>query len=168
MRYAILFLVVSGVSLAEASEVEVCPIKRPTASTSVYERLAPAVSEDCVCLAECIHERNDCRRNYAMFFMANWCNPCKRLYAIVNSLRDQGYIVYVFNVDNSPKVVERVGIDSVPTFIVMDNGKEIARFAGLVTEERLKKVLRTRKDQEAAMPKLQGEKPRSSTSYRLW
>ena len=77
-------------------------------------------------------------------FFASWCGPCKmvapELEAVDAALTDKATIVKV-NIDDFPKLTERYGVKSVPTFVLFKQGKEVKRFSGF----------RTRKDLIAAV-----------------
>ena len=160
---------------------EVCEIpgvtkrERPEATgateakaASLYDLLAPEL--ECGCVSETIHANGDCKRNYAVFFMADWCMPCKKMYAAINSLREQGYIIYVFNVDQASEAVKKARVTTVPTFIVFENGQEIARYIGRTSEDKLKQHLKTRRSQEQNVAPEPADKPadRSVPTYQIW
>ena len=61
------------------------------------------------------------------YFTADWCQPCKRTRPIVEELnREQTEAGFqIIDVDDNPELVKSFSIQSVPTFILIDNGKEI-------------------------------------------
>lgn len=110
--------------------------------------------DDCLCGPDCecpdrmVCKNGDCKRNYVIFFSAKWCRPCHVMYPRIDELRNAGYIVYVFDVDDFKKAAEQFQIRSLPTTIVMNEGKETHRFVGVVEKERITRVTKTR-DQQA-------------------
>jgi len=79
---------------------------------------------------------------------AAWCGPCRMIAPVVDELAG-GYAGRVtigkLNVDENPETATRFGIMSIPTLLVMKNGKEVDRIIGAVPkqfiEEKLKKHL---------------------------
>ncbi len=64
-------------------------------------------------------------------FTAKWCKPCRQMYPKIEKLRKDGYLVYVYDIDEYPDLKEQFKLASVPTFVVMDKRKETKRFVGL-------------------------------------
>ena len=79
-------------------------------------------------------------------FFATWCGPCKmvapELDAVGETLGDKVTIVKV-NIDEFPKLTERFGVRSVPTFVLFNGGNEVKRFSGFRTRKDLIAVLET-------------------------
>ena len=60
-------------------------------------------------------------------FWAEWCEPCRTLAPIVELAAEQyagAARVFTLNVDDSPAVMERYGIQGVPTLILFQDGVE--------------------------------------------
>jgi thioredoxin 1 len=60
-------------------------------------------------------------------FWAKWCGPCRTLAPIVELAAEQyagAARVFTLNVDDSPAVMERYGIQGVPTLILFQDGVE--------------------------------------------
>ena len=60
-------------------------------------------------------------------FWAKWCEPCRTLAPIVELAAEQyacAARVFTLNVDDSPAVMERYGIQGVPTLILFQYGVE--------------------------------------------
>jgi thioredoxin 1 len=60
-------------------------------------------------------------------FWAEWCGPCRTLAPIVELAAEQyagAAHVFKLNVDHSPAVMERYGIQGVPTLILFQDGVE--------------------------------------------
>ena len=71
-------------------------------------------------------------------FFANWCMPCKIMAPIIESLAaelDGTVSFFKLDVDENQSTAGRLGIRSIPTFIVFRNGKEIDRMVGGMSEE---------------------------------
>jgi len=79
---------------------------------------------------------------------ADWCGPCRMIAPVIDELaRDyvERLVVGKLNVDENPDTAMRFGIMSIPTLLIMKNGKEVDRIIGAVPkhfiEEKLKKHL---------------------------
>ena len=60
-------------------------------------------------------------------FWAEWCGPCRTLAPIVELAAEQyagAARVFMLNVDDSPAVMERYGIQAIPTLILFQDGVE--------------------------------------------
>jgi thioredoxin 1 len=60
-------------------------------------------------------------------FWAEWCGPCRTLAPIVELAAEQyagAARVFMLNVDDSPAVMERYGIQGIPTLILFQDGVE--------------------------------------------
>lgn len=73
------------------------------------------------------------------YFTAEWCQPCKRTKPIVEELnREQTTAGFqIIDIDDSGDLVKSFGIQSVPTFILFENGIEKNRIIGGQTREQL-------------------------------
>lgn len=66
-------------------------------------------------------------------FYASWCPHCRRMMPIVEQVKEllSGQVeVYQFDIDDNSELAEEVGAESVPTFIVYRDGKEMWRKSG--------------------------------------
>ena len=77
-------------------------------------------------------------------FWAAWCMPCKMIAPIVNELAQEmkGVAgVGKLNVDENPAISQKYGVRSIPTMIVLKNGKEVERIVGVKSKAMLKKSI---------------------------
>ena len=58
-------------------------------------------------------------------FWASWCGPCRMVSPIVDEIADERSDVKVgkVNVDDEPELASKFGVMSIPTLVVMENGK---------------------------------------------
>ena len=74
--------------------------------------------------------------SHVLYFTAEWCNPCQRTRPIAEELKRDGLIDFVFvDADSEIELLEQFGIKSVPTYILLEDGKEINRMSGAKTKE---------------------------------
>lgn len=77
-------------------------------------------------------------------FWAPWCGPCRITNPMVERLAKENggkIVVAKVNVDESPKISERYGIQSIPTMMVVRGGAIVDRWAGALPEAALKNRL---------------------------
>jgi thioredoxin 2 len=72
-------------------------------------------------------------------FWADWCPPCRLMAPVLDELARRRTDVRVAKVDtaNGASVAARFGIRSIPTLVLLDRGKELARFSGAVPAPQL-------------------------------
>jgi len=63
-------------------------------------------------------------------FTASWCGPCQRMTPIVDQLVRMGYPVRKVDIDREPALAKQFGIQAVPTFVMLVNGREANRVVG--------------------------------------
>lgn len=73
------------------------------------------------------------------YFTADWCQPCKKTRPIVEELnREQTTAGFqIIDVDDNPELVKTFSVQSVPTFILFNEGQEISRMIGSKSREEL-------------------------------
>ncbi len=77
-------------------------------------------------------------------FWASWCMPCKMLSPIVDEVAEEMQDVTVgkVNIDEQQELARQYGIMSIPTLVVLQDGKEVKRSAGFITKQAMKDLLR--------------------------
>jgi thioredoxin 2 len=78
-------------------------------------------------------------------FYADWCGPCKIMAPSVDKLASDytgKAIIAKLNTDESQKTSMSFNIRGIPTSVVFDGGKEIARQSGAVTYAVLESMLK--------------------------
>ena len=65
-------------------------------------------------------------------FWAPWCGPCRMVVPIVEEIADERPDIKVgkINVDENPELASQFGIMSIPTLVVMENGKIVSQAMG--------------------------------------
>ena len=65
-------------------------------------------------------------------FWAPWCGPCKMVLPLVEELAEERSDIKVgkINVDEQPELASRFGVMSIPTLVVMKDGKIVSQSAG--------------------------------------
>lgn len=86
------------------------------------------------------------KKNCLIFLTASWCIPCRRMHPVVDGLA-KDYYVYEVDIDEQSDVAKALKVSSVPTMIVMEDGKELARFVGITAKEKLTEKLKMKADQ---------------------
>jgi len=77
-------------------------------------------------------------------FFAEWCAPCKKMSPYIIKMQEElkGKMTIVrLDADENKTMVNTMKLDSLPVIIVFENGKEVWRNAGYISEEDLKKHL---------------------------
>lgn len=77
-------------------------------------------------------------------FWASWCGPCKMIAPIVEEIAEEydGVIkVGKVNVDEEPFLTAQFGVVSIPTLIVIKDGRQVNSAVGYRTKEDIIKLL---------------------------
>jgi thiol-disulfide isomerase/thioredoxin len=73
-------------------------------------------------------------------FCADWCVPCRQMDPAVKELEARGYPVRKVNVDQNPGLAARYGVDRLPSFVMVVEGKVVDRVVGGTTFSRLERM----------------------------
>ena len=65
-------------------------------------------------------------------FWAPWCGPCRMVVPMVEEIAEENDHIKVgkINVDEQPELARQFGVMSIPTLIVIKDGKEVNRAMG--------------------------------------
>lgn len=77
-------------------------------------------------------------------FFATWCGPCKMVAPVLEELdQDMGNQVKIvkIDVDQNQETANKFGIMSIPTLLVMKDGKVVDTLVGFKPKEALEEVL---------------------------
>ena len=72
-------------------------------------------------------------------FSAQWCGPCKMMAPILEELSAEREDIEVatLDIDEAPEEAIKLGIMSIPAFILFKDGKEASRTIGYMPKEEL-------------------------------
>ena len=70
-------------------------------------------------------------------FWASWCAPCRMVVPIIEEIASEREDIKVgkINVDEQPELASEFGIMSIPTLVVMKNGKIVQQVSGARPKE---------------------------------
>ena len=65
-------------------------------------------------------------------FYADWCGPCRMVSPLVDEIAEGNpqYLVGKINIDNEPELAQAFGVLSIPTLVVMKEGKVVEQSVG--------------------------------------
>ena len=76
-------------------------------------------------------------------FWASWCGPCQMMAPVVHAVAEKRSDVKVckVNVDDEPALAAQFGIASIPTLVLIKNGKSVRQMLGYRIEDEVLKFL---------------------------
>ena len=76
-------------------------------------------------------------------FRAPWCVPCRMVAPTVEEIASERVDIKVgkINVDEQPELANKFGIMSIPTLVVMKNGKIVQRVSGVRSKNTILEML---------------------------
>ena len=78
------------------------------------------------------NEIMDSEKTVLLDFWAPWCAPCRMVVPIIEEIAIERPDIKVgkINVDEQPELASKFGIMSIPTLVVMKNGKIVQQVSG--------------------------------------
>lgn len=77
-------------------------------------------------------------------FWADWCGPCKAVAPALEELAEemagQAHVAKI-NVDENGNLTNRFGIRSIPTLIVLRNGKVVDQIIGAAPKQQIRRMV---------------------------
>ena len=76
-------------------------------------------------------------------FFAEWCGPCRMVGPIIEEIAEErdDIVVGKINVDDEPELASEFGVFSIPTLVVMKNGKVVVSSSGARPKEQILEML---------------------------
>ena len=76
-------------------------------------------------------------------FWATWCGPCRMVSPIVDEIAEENPQILVgkVNVDEEPELAQAFGISSIPTLVVVKDGKIVNQIIGMRPKEQILALL---------------------------
>lgn len=71
-------------------------------------------------------------------FWATWCGPCKMMEPILGEIKQElvgKAEVEEIDVDQQPDQASQLGVLSIPTYVIMKDGKEVDRIIGFTPKQ---------------------------------
>lgn len=77
-------------------------------------------------------------------FHAVWCGPCRMQGPIVEEIANENPDIFVgkVDVDEVEELAYRYDIQSIPTLLILKDGKAVKKFVGLTSKDNLLKELK--------------------------
>ena len=75
------------------------------------------------------------------YFTADWCQPCKKVKPVVEAMKKEGFEFQMIDADYEQSLVERFKVSSIPTFILLEDGRELSRVTGAKTRTELENFI---------------------------
>lgn len=72
-------------------------------------------------------------------FYAEWCGPCRMVSPVIEEIASEHpeYAVGKINVDDEPDLAGKYGVFSIPTLVVLKNGRVSRRLTGARPKEKI-------------------------------
>ena len=80
-------------------------------------------------------------RSYVLEFSSQSCGPCQQVAPVVSKLEREGLPIRSVDVNDDRAMAEQYEVTSIPTFVVVVNGKEVERMSGVQSEGRIRQML---------------------------
>ena len=89
------------------------------------------------------NEIMDSEKTVLLDFWAPWCAPCRMVVPIIEEIAGERPDIKVgkINVDEQPELASKFGIMSIPTLVVMKNGKIVQQVSGARPKDAILRML---------------------------
>lgn len=76
-------------------------------------------------------------------FWASWCGPCRMVSPVVDEIAEEvsDKVVGKVNVDDEPELAQMFGITSIPTLVVIKDGKTVNASVGVRSKREILSML---------------------------
>lgn len=70
-------------------------------------------------------------------FYATWCGPCRMVSPLVDEIAEENkdYQICKVDVDESPELAQKFGVMSIPTLVVLKDGKVVTQNVGALPKK---------------------------------
>ena len=77
-------------------------------------------------------------------FYADWCGPCRMVSPVVDEIAraNPQYLVGKVNVENEPELAQAFNVFSIPTLVVLKDGKLVRQSAGAKSKAQILDMLK--------------------------
>jgi len=77
-------------------------------------------------------------------FWATWCGPCQMIAPIIEEIATENpqYLIGKVNVDEQSALTQAFGIVSIPTLVIMKDGKAVDQLVGVRPKEQILALLK--------------------------
>ena len=77
-------------------------------------------------------------------FWAEWCGPCMMLAPVLHEVAEENADITggTVNVDEEPALAQAYGISSIPTLVVIKDGKEVKRSVGVIPKAKIEELVK--------------------------
>ena len=82
-------------------------------------------------------------RTVLLDFYADWCGPCRMVSPIVDEIAEENpqYTVGKINIDNETELAQMFGVMSIPTLVVLKDGKVAYKSVGARPKDQILDML---------------------------
>lgn len=83
-------------------------------------------------------------RTVLIDFYADWCGPCKMLAPIIEAVAKENENIKVvkINVDEAQDLAMKYEVMSIPTIVVIKNGREVNRNVGVISKNQIEGMVK--------------------------
>ncbi|MBQ8752791.1 MAG: thioredoxin [Clostridia bacterium] len=76
-------------------------------------------------------------------FWATWCGPCQMIAPVIEEIAAENpqYLIGKVNVDEQPALAQAFGIVSIPTLVVIKDGKAVDQMVGVHSKAQILALL---------------------------
>ena len=102
-------------------------------------------------------------------FSGPGCLACQRMSPMVEKLKRQGYPIRVLDIRRTPRLARQLGVNLLPTFVLIEQGRAVKKIVGVTSEQRLRSLAAAARASSRKSPSKResGSDPGPSPAARL-